>query len=37
MIFCGKCKKPLNETETMMPTFLKCPNCKFEVYEVSDW
>ena len=34
MIYCGKCKKPLANTNI---GWSECPKCKFEVYEVSSW
>lgn len=35
IIYCNKCKIPLEDWNGF--TLYKCKNCKFEVYEVSEW
>lgn len=38
IIFCAKFKvKLFHEDGTWYPDYWKCPNCKFEVYESSEY
>ena len=37
-LFCGGCKKLMHYVEfTILPKYLKCPECGVVVYEASDY